>query len=175
MSKNPDPCSDLVQRNIVESPSIGGTRVEVQTDTLAWKQGATAAAIPMLTVADLLLHHRITVAMLAIGCLIFLLFQHQQVAIGLRRTSILLTLLMGVLLPIIDRPAQALESGVRIGGLIASLLISVNLLSRASLRVPRMRMVIANLFALPCSQRPLALGVATQFLGGFLGLAGLSI
>lgn len=38
-----------------------------------------------------------------------------------------------------------------------------------------MREVVADLFALPRSQRPLALGVATQFLGGFLGLAGLTM
>ncbi len=175
MSRNPSSYRGLARADIVGSSSIGGMRAEPRVDSFAWKQGAATAAIPMLTVMDLLLHHRLTVAMLAMACLIFLRLQHRQAAVGIRRTAIVLALLTGVLLPMIDMPVLALESGVRIGGLIASLLISVNLLSCASLRVPRMRKVVANLFALPCSQRPLALGIATQFLGGFLGLAGLTM
>ncbi len=125
--------------------------------------------------ADMLLRQRLSVALLAMGCLIFVLIQHRQVATGVRRASIALTSLTVLLLPAIDMPMKALEGGVRIGGMIASLLISVSLLSRASLRVPRMRKVVADLFALPRSQRPLALGIAAQFLGGFLGLAGLTM
>ncbi len=140
-----------------------------------WKKGAATAAIPILMLADMLLRHRFSVALLAGGCLIFLLMQHRQAAAGVRRASIALTSLTVLLLPLIASPVKALESGVRIGGMIASLLISVSLLSRASMRVPRMRKVVADLFALPSSQRPLALGIAAQFLGGFLGLAGLTM
>lgn len=38
-----------------------------------------------------------------------------------------------------------------------------------------MRKLVADLFDLPRGQRPLALAVAAQFLGGFLGLAGLTM
>lgn len=140
-----------------------------------WRQGCALAAIAVLTLADLLLRQRTSVALLAGACLLFLWMQHHQASAAVRRTSLVLMGLTGLLLPVIDMPLKALESGVRIGGLIASLLVSVGLLSRAALRVPRMRRLVADLFALPRGQRPLALGIAAQFLGGFLGLAGLAM
>lgn len=175
MCRNPHPPGKSIHPQAAESPHGSGWRSGGCATAFPWRQGVAIVAIPILTLADLLLRHRVTVALLAMACLCFLLMQGRQAAAGVRRTSIVLTLLTGALLPVIDMPVKALESGVRIGGLIASLLVSVNLLSRASLRVPRMREVVADLFALPRSQRPLALGVATQFLGGFLGLAGLTM
>lgn len=171
MRRNPRPPGKSIHLQVAESPHGSGWRSGGCATAFPWRQGVAIVAIPILTLADLLLRHRVTAALLAMACLCFLLMQGRQAATGVRRTSIVLTLLTGALLPVIDMPVKALESGVRIGGLIASLLVSVNLLSRASLRVPRMRKVVADLFALPRSQRPLALGVATQFFGGFLGLA----
>ncbi|WP_306545793.1 hypothetical protein [Malikia spinosa] len=140
-----------------------------------WTQGVPTTAIPLATLADLVLRHTVSMWLLAAACLVFMLYQRRYVAPGIRRTSLVLGLLTATLLPLIDHPLPALASGVRIGGLIASLLIAINLLSRASLRVPRMRQLVTDLFALPRRQRPLALGVGAQFLGGFLGLAGLTM
>lgn len=140
-----------------------------------WATGIATAAIPLATLADLLLRSSASVGFLAATCLTFVLLQHQFVAFSIRRTAFVLGCLTVFLLPIIDQPLPALASGMRIGGLIASILIAVSLLSRASLRVPRMRKVVTALLALPSGQRPLAIGIGAQFLGGFLGLAGLTM
>lgn len=140
-----------------------------------WATSIATAAIPLATLADLLLISATSVVFLATACLAFVVLQHQHVAFSIRRTAFVLGCLTVLLLPLIDRPLAALTSGVRIGGLIASILIAVSLLSRATLRVPRMRQVVTALFALPSGQRPLALGIGSQFLGGFLGLAGLTM
>ena len=132
------------------------------------------AALPIATLLDLLLKRGATALLLAGACLVFLWQQRQHAKAGIRRTSTVLLLLSLVLLPLLDSPVQALEKGLRIGALIASLLIAVGLLSRASLRVECMRNLMVRLFELPARQRPLALGVASQFFGGFLGLAGLA-
>jgi len=123
---------------------------------------------------DILMRQSMTAMLVAGACLMFLWQQPQYVKPGIRRTSAVLLLLSLLLLPTLEFPLQALEKGLRIGALIASLLISVGLLSRASLRVERMRNLMVRLFELPAHQRPLALGLASQFLGGFLGLAGLT-
>lgn len=146
-----------------------------RTARVAWTQGLCIAAIPVLTVADVLLRQRASVALLAGVCLLFLLMQQRHAATGVRRTCVVLVAATALLLPTIKAPVQALESGVRIGALIAAILISVGLLSRASLRVPRMRNLVRHLFELPRAKRPLALAVAAQFFGGFLGLAGLTM
>lgn len=138
-------------------------------------QGLCIAAIPALTVVDVLQRQRASVALLAGACLVFLLLQQRHAATAVRRTCFALIAVTALLLPVIDTPLQALEKGVRIGALIAAILISVGLLSRASLRVPRMRKLVDRLYALPRARRPLALAIAAQFLGGFLGLAGLTL
>lgn len=152
-----------------------GNAAKVQAKWAAVHEGLVIAGVPVFTLLDLLLKSDISAALMAAGCLIFMWRYAQRASTAVRRTSLVLIVVTVLLLPMIHAPLSALEKGVRIGGLIASLLISVGLLSRASLRVPRMRKVIAALFALPKSQRPLALGVASQFFGGFLGLAGLTM
>jgi len=132
-------------------------------------------AIPIATVVDMVLPQHFSAGTLAISCLAFLLVQHRHIASGIGRTSLALALMTGVALVLIDQPLTALEKGMRIGALIASLLISVSLMSKASLRVPHMRKVMSDLYAIPRGQRPLALGIGAQFLGGFLGLAGLTM
>ena len=132
-------------------------------------------AVPVATVVDMALLEGWSASVLALSCLFFLVVQHRHIAGGIRRTSLALGSLTGLAILMIDQPISALEKGVRIGALIASLLISVSLMSKASLRVPHMRKVMTDLYAIPRGQRPLALGVGAQFLGGFLGLAGLTM
>lgn len=139
-----------------------------------WIRVTTMVALLLATVLDLVMLQNISSTLLACLCLVFLWQQRQYVKPGIRRTSAALLMLSVLLLPMVPLPLQALEKGLRIGALIASLLISVGLLSRASLRVERMRNLMVRLFQLPTHQRPLALGIASQFFGGFLGLAGLT-
>lgn len=176
MSNNPRKNDKLARLNFANETTTGGQRISQKSAANpAWWQGLILAAIPVLTLMDVWQCNQASASLLAGACLVFLLVQRRHASKGILRTSVILLAITAALLPIIKAPVQALESGVRIGGLIASLLISVGLLSRASLRVARMRQVITNLFSLPRSQRPLALGIATQFFGGFLGLAGLTM
>lgn len=176
MSINPRENDKLARLNsATESTAEKQSIPEKSVAHPAWRQGVILAAIPLLTLIDAWQRNQRSATLLAGACLVFLLVQRHHASKGILRTSVVLFAITAFLLPAIKAPAQALESGVRIGGLIASLLISVGLLSKASLRVPRMRQVITDLFSLPRSQRPLALGIATQFLGGFLGLAGLTM
>jgi hypothetical protein len=141
----------------------------------SFSQVLPTVAIPIATVADMVAPQHFSAGALAISCLVFLLFQRRHIASGIKRTSLALALLTGVAVVMLDQPLAALEKGLRIGALIASLLISVSLMSKASLRVPHMRKVMSDLYAIPRGQRPLALGIGAQFLGGFLGLAGLTM
>lgn len=141
----------------------------------SFSQVLPTVAIPIATVADMVAPQHFSASALAISCLVFLLIQRRHIARGIKRTSLALALLTGVAVLMIDQPLTALEKGLRIGALIASLLISVSLMSKASLRVPHMRKVMSDLYAIPRGQRPLALGIGAQFLGGFLGLAGLTM
>jgi len=132
-------------------------------------------SIPLLTLLDLLHGPRWSVWGLGLACAAFVVLQMRQVPAATRRTSLVLALAAGALLPFIEQPIQVLERGVRIGGLIASLLLTVNLLSRAALRVPRVHQVVGGLYQLPAGQRYPALAVASQFFGGLLGLAGIAM
>lgn len=140
-----------------------------------WAEDVILIAIPASTLMDLLAKSSFSVALMGLACVLFLWKYAHRSSVAVRRTSLVLLAITALLLPMIGNPWSSLEKGIRIGGLIASLLISVGLLSRASLRVPRMRKVVTDLFSLPRSQRPLALGIASQFFGGFLGLAGLTM
>jgi hypothetical protein len=131
--------------------------------------------IPIATVVDIVLLQHMSAFVLALSFLPFLVVQRRHIAEGIKRTSLALTLVTGLALMAIDQPIIALEKGLRIGALIASLLISVSLMSKATLRVPRMRKVMSELYAIPRGKRPLALGIGAQFMGGFLGLAGLTM
>lgn len=152
-----------------------GVDPAVRTAAASATVGLTLAAIPLLTFLDLLLGSRWPVWGTGAACALFIVLQGKHAALGIRRTSLALALVTAALLPAIDAPLHALERGIRIGGLIASLLVTVNMLSRAALGVPRVRRIMASLYQLPCGQRYLGLGLASQFFGGLLGLAGIAM
>lgn len=106
---------------------------------------------------------------------LFLALEGRHASAAVRRSSLVLVAITLCLLPWIDAPLQALQRGVRIGGLIASLLVTVNLLSRVALRMPQVRAVVGGLYRLPAQRRYLGLTVASQFFGGLLGLAGIAM
>ncbi len=137
--------------------------------------GLMLAAIPLLTFLDLLLGSRWPVWGTGAACALFVVMHGKHAAPGIRRTSLVLALVTAALLPAIDAPLHALERGIRIGGLIASLLVTVNMLSRAALGVPRVRRIMASIYQLPSGQRYLGLALASQFFGGLLGLAGITM
>src|SRR4030095_6960784 len=111
------------------------------------------AVIPLLTLVDLLHGARWAVWSLGFASVTFVGIQANLVSAGIRRTSLALALVTGALLPFIDHPLQALERGIRIAGLIASLLLTVNLLSRAALRVPRVGEGVGCLYEVAAGQR----------------------
>lgn len=136
---------------------------------------AVMAAIPLLTLLDLLWRPWWAVWGVAAASCAFVGLQARHVAPGVRRTSLVLALVTGALLPMLPTPWLAVEQGLRIGGLVASLLATVGLLSRAVTRVPRARDVLASLYGLPPRGRYFGLSVASQFFGGLLGLAGIAL
>ncbi len=133
------------------------------------------SAIPALTLIDQFARTPWSGGALMAALLLFLFAQRAHISPGVRRTSLLLAAVSMLLLPALERPWPAIEQGVRIGGLIASLLVSVNLLSRAVGRVARVRAVLRDLFRGPRASRYLRLSVASQFFGGLLGLAGIAM
>jgi hypothetical protein len=132
-------------------------------------------AIPALTLADLLLPMLWTVAAIAAASVLFIVRQACHVAPQVRRTSLALVAVTAVLLPLLPAPAASLQQGIRIGSLIASLLITINLLSRAAARIPRVRDLLEKLHHVQPSNRYGVISVASQFFGGLLGLAGIAM
>jgi len=132
-------------------------------------------AMVAFTVTDMLLGQRWSAWATAAAAALFISAEFTRAPIGIRRTSVVLVAITLALLPLLDHPGAALERGIRIGGLISSLLLSIALLSRAALRVTRVREVVGALFRLPADRRFTALTVASQFFGGFLGLAGITM
>ena len=112
---------------------------------------------------------------IAASAAVFIVLEWKTVPAGIRRTSLVLLAITIALLPIAHAPAAALERGIRIGGLIASLLLSVALLSRAAQRVPLLRQVISALLSVPAQQRFGTVTVAAQLFGGLLGFAGVAM
>jgi hypothetical protein len=161
-----------------EARHIKGTAGASESSGSALRVAALAlamAVIPLLTLVDLLHGARWAVWSLGFASVTFVGMQVNLVSGGIRRTSLALALVTEALLPFLDHPLQALERGIRIGGLIASLLLTANLLSCAALRVPRVRQVVGGLYEVRAGQRYLALAVASQFFGGLLGLAGIAM
>lgn len=136
---------------------------------------AVTGAIPLVTLVDLLLRPAASSTVLATVLAIFMLLNVAHVGPGVLRTSLSLGVISLLLLPRLEQPWQALEQGVRIGGLIASLLVSVNLLSRAAGRVPRVREVLQAIQQSPRRSRYWRLSLSSQFFGGLLGLAGIAM
>jgi hypothetical protein len=136
---------------------------------------AVMAAIPVLTLVDLLLHPGWGVWGILAATITFVVMQASHLTPGVRRTSLVLAVVTAVLLPAVPDPLPMLERGIRIGGLIASLLVAVNLLSRAVSRIPCIRDALGSLYRLPPGKRYFGLSVASQFFGGLLGLAGIAM
>ena len=138
---------------------------------------AVICAVPMLTLADLILHWRWAVWGSALVAVVFIVRQAAHVARPVRRTSVALLAVTAVLLPLLPAwmAVAALERGVRIGVLIASLLVAINLLSLAVARVPRARDLLESLHHVSPRRRYGVLSVASQFFGGLLGLAGIAM
>jgi hypothetical protein len=131
--------------------------------------------IPVMTLADLLVASRWTVVGIALVTLVFVVRQAGAVAQAVRRTSMFLIGGTALLLPLLAAPGPALERGVRIGGLVASLLVTINLMSRAVARVPRARDLLESLHRVSPGRRYGVLSVASQLFGGLLGLAGVTM
>lgn len=154
------------------------TKPTVLTVMQAWSPSidvAVMAAIPALTLADLLFRKSGLVVGVVLVTLCFLWRHLDQVSPSLRRTSAVLLAMTGLLLPLLSSPIATLERGVRIGALIASLLVTINLLSRSATRVPQVRTLLQRLYHVQPSQRYGVVSMASQFFGGLLGLAGISM
>lgn len=136
---------------------------------------ALTLSIPLLTLADLLLQWRWALWGTALAAGVFVLCHHREVAPPVRRTALFLLAVTALLLPLLPAPVAALERGLRIGALIASLLVSTQLVSRAVVRVPRVHSLLESLHRLSPRRRYGGLSVASQFFGGLLGLAGIAM
>ena len=152
--------------------TVPPTSLSAPTSSLAL---AVTGAIPVITLVALMLRPSCSIAVLALVLALFLMLNATQISAGVLRTSALLGTLSLLLLPRLAEPWLDLEQGVRIGALIASLLVSVNLLSRAAGRTNRVRDVLHTLQQSPRSSRYWRLSLASQFFGGLLGLAGIAM
>lgn len=156
----------------------GGHVLPAGTAVRAWLVPLLMAAIPIFTLLDAQRSRSWPLWPLwglAAASALFIALQGRHAPAAVRRTSLVLAAITVCLLPLIDAPWLALQRGIRIGGLIASLLVTVNLLSRVALRISRVREVVGGLYRLPPQRRYLALTVASQFFGGLLGLAGIAM
>lgn len=140
-----------------------------------WLVPLLMVLIPVLTLLDAKAGWYWPLWALVTVSVLFIALEGGRAPAAVRRTSLVLVVITVSLLPLIDTPWQALQRGIRIGGLIASLLVTVNLLSRVALRIVRVREVVGGLYQLPQHRRYLGLTVASQFFGGLLGLAGIAM
>src|SRR3989344_742219 len=133
------------------------------------------AALVVFTVLDMAWPHPQTVWLIALSAGLFMACAESTASIGIRRTVRVLVLVTLSLLPLAPAPGAALEQGIRIGGLISSILLSVSLLSRAAQRVALLRQVLAALLNVHPRRRGVSIAVASQLFGGFLGFAGINM
>jgi len=132
-------------------------------------------AVVLSTVMDLFWPSHVGVSLIALSGVLYAALAKETGAVALRRTVWLLTLATLALLPGIEAPWAVLEKGIRIGGLISSILLSVSLLSRAAQRVAVLREVVRRLLDVPARQRAISIPIASQLFGGFLGFAGIAM
>jgi hypothetical protein len=137
--------------------------------------GICQGALVALTVIDLASPSSWAVAAMAAAALLFVAAQWHSIAVSLRRTCTFLMLLTAALLPFVPDVYGTLGKGLRIGGLIGSLLLSVATLSRAAQRVALLRRVMNSVLEVPALRRFGTVTVASQVFGGFLGLAGITM
>lgn len=133
------------------------------------------SAVVLFTVVDMAWPTHIGVWLIALSGGVFATLGGVPAAAGLRRTVWLLALLTLGLVPWVEAPWAALEKGIRIGGLISAILLSVSLLSRAAQRVAVLREVVRRLLDVSPRQRGVTVAVASQVFGGFLGFAGITM
>lgn len=133
------------------------------------------ALVVVFTVLDMVWPSHLGPWAIAAAGGVFMLGARSPMSVGLRRTVWALVLATLVLLPWGPDPWLALEKGIRIGGLISAILLSVSLLSRAAQRVQLLREVVRRLLGVPPRQRRVTLPIASQVFGGFLGFAGISM
>ena len=133
------------------------------------------ALVVVFTVLDMVWPSHLGPWAIAAAGGVFMLGARSPMSPGLRRTVWALVLATLALLPWGPDPWLALEKGIRIGGLISAILLSVSLLSRAAQRVQLLREVVSRLLDVPARQRRLTLPIASQVFGGFLGFAGISM
>ena len=133
------------------------------------------ALVVVFTVLDLVWPSHLGPWAIAAAGGVFALGAKAPMSSGLRRTVWALGLGTLALLPLGPDPWLALEKGLRIGGLISAILLSVSLLSRAAQRVQLLREVVRRLLDVPARQRRVTLPIASQVFGGFLGFAGISM
>lgn len=133
------------------------------------------ALVVVFTVLDMVWPSHLGPWAIAAAGGVFMLGAQSPMSPGLRRTVWALVLATLALLPWGPDPWLALEKGIRIGGLISAILLSVSLLSRAAQRVQLLREVVGRLLDVPSRQRRVTLPIASQVFGGFLGFAGISM
>ncbi len=133
------------------------------------------AAIPMSALVHGLTSSQWSVWATAVFAAILVLIEWRRIAGGVLRASIALLCITLALLPFAATPFLSVERGLQMGGIIASLILTVTLLSRAALRSEAIHTVMPYLFALTNRRKYVALSVACQLFGGMLGLAGVSM
>jgi len=129
----------------------------------------------VFTVLDMVWPSHAGVWAIALSSAVFVLGARSPMSAGLRRTVWALVLGTLFLLPWTTQPWVTLEKGIRIGGLISAILLSVSLLSRAAQRVQVLREVVRRLLDVPARQRSVTVPVASQVFAGFLGFAGVAM
>ncbi|MEJ7930573.1 hypothetical protein WG922_11370 [Ramlibacter sp. AN1015] len=137
--------------------------------------GLAQLGVLTFTVIDLASPQPWAVWLIAASALAVVALGDAPASLGMRRTAAVLALLTVALLPTLAAPGEVVEQGIRIGGLISSILMSVALLSRAAQRVALLRQVVVALLEVPVRRRGLSMALATQLFGGFLGFAGISM
>lgn len=131
------------------------------------------ALLPMSTVLDQMLHTDLTLCMMTLACLGFVAVYYRQISQQIRSTSAVLVVGTIGAMPFSASLVPSLSAGIRIGCLISGLLVAVNMLSKAAMRTSQIKMLVSGLYDVQPDRRYLTLSIASQFFGGFLGLAGI--
>lgn len=137
--------------------------------------GAAQGALVAFTVLDLLWPRPWLVGAFMSAAVLFIGMLWRGAPVGLRRTCTLLMLVTTLLLTLVPDAVGTLVKGLRIGGLIGSLLLSIATLSRAAQRVGPLRRLMGAVLKVPPGRRFSTVTVTSQFFGGFLGLAGITM
>lgn len=166
---------------VARSVSINGLTITIHRMTDAPPSAARPTGTPWLvaaialTVLNLLEPQPHWTWLAGAAAAIFLLVEHARIPASIRRVSIVLVGVSLALVAFTHVPLESLRRGLAIGGLMVSLISSVNLLARAALRSEGSRAVAAHLLARGVRSRCAWFAIACQVFGGLLGLAGVSM